>query len=227
MKSEILSITDPRDAFVIMLLERIEKLEDTVRDLSKSLTELKDKHDNFLVPVGFTSFQAIQAIKLSFDCFNTADIEAAKQVMAECCHLIEERLGKEVLSSVCADIILDESLHRGYTPYNRIYINFKRLVWVHEVTRVLASITYPTKSVGTVLSKGAIAFYTTASRFSGMQENGLVYNLYDKDGNRKTTPVWESYTAGYEFLTNPYPDELYSGSDDGSDDGEWWPEQIQ
>ncbi len=217
MSLPILSITDPKDAFLVMLLERIEALEDKV----SSLTQItKEQNTSFVVPEGINSFQGVQALKLAPTCSTTC-IEDAKKELEQCCVLVEEKLGgHDILKSLVADIILDDHIPCGYVYCCRIYINLKRPVWIHEITRLLASIKYPVE-VGTKISKGTISFYNTSTRFSHTQEKGLVYSLFDKDGNRKDTPIWESYVSGYNILVDPFPDEWHS---DG-EQSDWWPEE--
>jgi hypothetical protein len=216
MDTNILSITDPKDLFIIMLLERLEKLEDKVAELDKI---------QYVVPDGVSSFQSVQALKLAITC-STAGIEDAKKELETCCHLVEERFKQDaILKSVVADLILDEAFPWGYPYCCRIYLNFTRSVWIHEVTRVLTSIKYPVKEFGTSISKGAIVYYKTEGRYSHIEEHGIAYSLYDKDGNRKENPIWEPYHSGFEILTDPYPNTFSDGLSDYSSD--YWPEQEE
>ncbi len=48
-EDNILHVSDPRDAFMFMLLERINKLEDNVEDLKKNVEELQDKNTRLII----------------------------------------------------------------------------------------------------------------------------------------------------------------------------------
>jgi regulator of replication initiation timing len=93
----ILELTDPRDAFMFMLLERVNKLEDTIQELKTDVVELQDKNKRLVVTNNkFHSYQTIGGVKLAIGC-STTSIQDVKNELETCVNLIVDKLGNDNL----------------------------------------------------------------------------------------------------------------------------------
>jgi hypothetical protein len=215
MDDNILSVKDPRDAFMFMLLERINGLEDTVRDLRKQVCTLEESKIHFeCTKQNFNSKECVQAVKIWF--WSSMDsIEKAKKEMAESVNLIIEKLGTDVFKSASAVISYSDLLPFGYQASTCLYLNFKNAVWVHEFTRLLHQIDF-TVSAHIEVHDGMICFLSH-KREGYANESGIVYSAYDLDGNKVDEPQWIEWNNICHLLRG-HTDVEEDWSDDGDFD---------
>lgn len=188
MDNNILCVKDPRDAFMLMLLERINSLEDTVIDLRKQISILEENKTHFeCTKQTFSSKECVQAIKLWFWC-STDSLDKAKHEMAESVNSIVKKFGTDVFKSASAIISYSDVLPFGYQASTCLYLNFKNAVWIHEFTRLLYQIDF-TATAHIEIYDGMICFLSHKKE-GFANERGIVYNAYDLDGNKIDEPEW-------------------------------------
>lgn len=192
MDDRILSVKDPRDAFMLMLLERINGLEDTVRELQGQVGTLEQNQTHFeCTKQNFNSKECVQAVKMWFWC-SMDSLDKTKQEMVDSVNSIVNKLGTDVFRSVSAIITYNDDLPCGYQASTCLYLNFKNAVWVHEFTRLLHQIDF-TASAHIEIHDGMICFLSHKKEgFSN--ERGIVYNAYDLDGNKISEPQWTEWS---------------------------------
>jgi hypothetical protein len=216
MSREILSITDPKDAFCLMLLERIDKLEDQVYTLSKQLNEVNDdRNDIFLKSKDIlNNNECVGAMKLAVYCFSMT-LQEAKETMEDCMKLLVGRFGIDNFKSLSGAIIIDDFEKGVFKCCTRICMNFTTPCWIHEFTRALNKIPLPVR-VDTIVDKGSILYYkfSNDSGYGSDDDNrygGIVYSYFDLDCKRIDEPSWKEWHNDCLLITEP----PYDFSDDG------------
>jgi hypothetical protein len=219
MEKNILDISDPRDAFMIMLLERLAVCEDTVRELKKTVVVLEEKNKRLFVRSDkFQSYQCVGGVELAITCSDTC-VEDGKMDLENCCRLLVETFGTDNLKSLSAVMTLDDRIPCGYACCTRLYLNFKRHCWIHELTRTIEDMKFP-EHIGICVSvkKGIYAYCDHAE--DKFARDGIVYSLFDLNGVMIPEPKWIEWEKVCPILGMG---ESYF-SDYGSDD-EWVVEQ--
>lgn len=208
-------VCDPRDSFMLMLKERIDCLEDTVKKLNDKVKVLETKNTHFeCTKPMFSTNECVSAIQMWFWCDNE-NIDNAKAQMAYSVNSIVHKLGNDVFKSATAVITYEELMPYGYMPGTRLYMNFKNAVWIHEVSRLLHEIDFPAKTHINIDTR-CICFFTHSNESNSMQviEKGIAYSAYDLDGKKIDNPEWKEWEVGCEILKGP---DAYISDDEWSD----------
>lgn len=206
----MLVVTDPRDAFALMLMERLEACEDRIRELEQKVTTLEDTKKTVLVKnKGFHSYQCVGAIKLAVSCSNTC-VEDGKRDLEVCIQLLLDKFGLDIFKSLTAVITLDDYMSCGYKWCTRLYMNFKQLCWIHEFTKMIDEINFPAgMDVSVCVSKGLICYghhrNEGCSSEDDDDERGIVYRVFDIYENLIEEPTWTEWTGTCTILKLPSP----------------------
>jgi hypothetical protein len=219
MDKNMLVITDPRDAFALMLMERLEACEDIIRKLEKKVTTLEDAKNTITVKnKGFHSYQCVGAMKLAVSCSNTC-VEDGKRDLEVCVQLLVDKFGLNIFKSLTAVIILDDNIQCGYKWCTRIYMNFKELCWIHEFTKMIDEINFPPgMDVSVCVSKGTICYGDNESYSSEDEDvSGIVYRLFDIYENLVEKPTWTNWNGTCTILKLPSPQCSDYGDEDDWD----------
>lgn len=192
-EDNVFCISDPRDSFMFMLLERINKLEDNVEELKKTVNELQQRNKRLTVRNDkFQTYQTIGGIKLAIGCTRDS-IEDAKNELETCINLIVAKLGISNLLTLSAVITLDERIPWGFKQYTRLYMNFKKNCWISELIRLIEEVEFPEHlSISVCVDKGIIRYGSHTDTDNLPNAKGIVYSLFDVDGE-PIQPVWTNW----------------------------------
>lgn len=220
---DILCVTDPRDAFLFMLLERINKLEDNVEDLKKNVKELQDKNKRLIIQNDkFQTYQTIGGIKLAIGCSRN-NIEDAKNELETCINLLVAKLSDNNLLSLSAVITLDDFMPWGYKQYTRLYINFKKHCWISELVRLIEEIAFPEHlSISVCIDKGMIRYGSHSDSDNTSNSKGIGYSLFSIDGE-PIQPVWTNWQNTFVIHRTEYD---FSEPSEISDNDSWITEPV-
>lgn len=219
----ILNVSEPRDAFMFMLLERINKLEDNVEDLKKNVIELQERNKKLIVQNDkFQTYQSIGGVKLAIGCSRN-NIDDAKNELEQCINLLVDKLGDDNILSMSAVITLDDFIPWGYKQYTRLYINFKKNCWISELVRLIEDIAFPEHlSISVCVDKGMIRYGSHTDNDNILNAKGIGYSLFDIDGE-PIQPVWTNWQNSFVIHRTEYE---FSESSDISDDESWITEPV-
>lgn len=200
---KVLNISEPRDAFMLMLLERVDALEDKLNDVQNTNAELKKKNqqmqsrihelerfevnDNvktlttYQAPLSRTFFVRVVAPGTGPGTYEQVKV-ACEQVMK----IIHDKLGADAFVTLTC-------VAKMYEGTADIYLNMKNRCFVYQVCRLLSSTEYPTL----VYVNCDMVDRYMLHVLQGC--NGEYYSYFDTSGNRISEPSWKTWSNMLEL----------------------------
>lgn len=203
MDKEILRIDDPRDAFALMLLERIDALEGHVQDLIGRLDNVTartekeqvfhvDKSNNFSC-YGFVSpsffMRAIKPETMSVDDFKGNLVQVA--------NLVKERIGCDKFVTMTLVV----GTRDGHSIIGDIYINLKDVCFIYQIYKMLSQIQYPLRV--NLRWDNMVDVYLMHVNHGGL---GECYSMFDVSGNKVDEPGWTTWINSIQLYLGRGPE---------------------
>jgi hypothetical protein len=191
-EKDILKVEDPRDSFIIMLLERIGCLEDRLNKVIEPKLDLLNQERLNFECEGCTISKTVTKTFIIKLYHNNQDINAVMSLCENAVRDIQDRLGHKSILSISAIIEQD-----AFEPdYALIYMNMRRRCWVHETIKAISEVKIP--CVIKVEKHICYAF----NAYVGIDElsKGFIYSAYDLDGNQLSNPLWKEWTMSASIL---------------------------
>lgn len=190
---QILNVEDPRDAFIIMLMERIECLEDRLNKvIEPRIDSIDHERLNIECRALITGSTTSQTFEIKLYHYNP-NLSVVMTLCENTVRAITDKLGHTTFRSASAIIEKD-----AFTPdYAIIYINMRRRCWVHETIKAISDIGVP------CIVKIDKHICSAFNAYVGIDEmsNGLIYNAYDLEGNHVLNPSWQQWTRSAKILS--------------------------
>jgi hypothetical protein len=192
---------DPRDAFLLMLLERISVLETRVHELETGAKELEAGQESLKAcvltsPVVDPSVTKAICVKHTVFSFIIRMGHPRGTPVAEA-QLKQE--GIDILDKVLLAIgepnILSATAAIMETNVETIF-NLRKRMWRHELVRVLSKLDFPRPVE--VLDEIVVRYSVYV--FSG--KSGICYNVFDFDGHKKEQPTWEEFDEQFFIISH-------------------------
>lgn len=192
----IITAADPRDAFLLMLLERIGSLETRLHELEKGQQSLDDRQNTLqkciitdpvidenatVIGIQHTMFsfiiKAIPGVQVTED--------QLRQDAVAILEIVVPLLGSSILSATA--VIIESRLE--------MVINLRKRVWRQEWIRLLSKTHLP-RNVEVI--DEMVARY---SIYMSPGKRGLCYNVFDMLGQKKEQPTWEEWADSFFIIS--------------------------
>jgi hypothetical protein len=203
MDKEILNVTDPRDAFMIMLLERIGNIETRLTHLEMNLDK---QNASFEISKNAScSHSAITSAFVLTLSSESSELGMADATLQSDCEVlvskIVDRLGRDSFLTVSAivekwqleNVENVENVEEGENGQRCdvfIKINMKHKCFVDKIVRIITELDIPSRHV--VISTEKVVRYN--AHCGKHSDAGLVYSAYDVDGTYIEKPQWQTWT---------------------------------
>lgn len=184
---EFMVVDDPRDAFIFMLMERIEHLEDRLnRIIEPKLEYLNQERLRFECQTSAMSNKATKTFTIQLYHYSK-DLDVIMSLSQSAVNEVVRRMGVNSLVSVSAVIEIKNEME--YEDFSIIYINMYRRCWVHETIKALSELKI---SCLTKIEKVLCSAFNT---HVSLEHNswGYVYSAYDLDGIYNPCPKWQKW----------------------------------
>ncbi len=190
---QVMKIDDPRDAFILMLLERLETLEDKLNQvIEPQIKGLQQERQQLECNsrIGTTAVSKTFTMRVYY---NDEGIDVIKETCEEMVRQVNDILGPENCLTVSAII---EPI-APTSEYAIIYINLRRRYWVHRTIMILSDVKTP---YYTTIEKGDCA---AVNAHIGLDEQstGHVYNAFDLKGRKLINPSWTTWVRHATMLS--------------------------
>lgn len=179
----IMKVDDPRDEFIIMLLERIEYLEDRLNKfIEPKLDYLNEERLRFECDnASVQSKTSSKTFKIKLY-HHSNNLEVIKTLCEKTINEILERLGSQSFLSMTA--VIDTT-----SDYAIIYLNMRRRCWVYETIKSISNI-----SIACLMKIEKDICYAYNSHIGiDAIAKGYIYNAYDLNGVKIDTPCWNQW----------------------------------
>jgi hypothetical protein len=186
----VLNFEDPRDAFIMMLMERIECLEDRLsRIIEPKLDYLNQERLKFECESSSVSSKTTRTFTIKLYHYSN-DIDVIMSLCVNAVNEIIKTFGVKAFVSVSAVIENDGQ------DFCVIYLNMHRRCWTYETIKALSDVKI---SCLMKIEKDLASAY---NYHIGMGENsqGYVFSAYDLNGNYIEEPKW----VKWERMVNIY-----------------------
>lgn len=191
-QKNILNVEDPRDAFILMLLERIDSLEDKLNKvIEPKLDYLNNERLKFECQGSLQSDDISKTFVIKLY-HNSQNLNVIMSVCENTIKMIIDKLGYKSILSISAIIEVG-----AFEPdYALIYINMRRRCWVHETIKAISDVKIP------CLIKVEKNICSAFNSYVGIDKlsKGFIYNAYDLDGNPVSNPMWKEWTRSAKIL---------------------------
>lgn len=209
VSKDVLQVDNPRDAFALMLLERIDALENKIYNIERRLdnaervvervdaelsnaTDYKVKRSNNFVCFGSVSSSFfIKVVKPV-----TVSLQQFKHSCVDILHQVQQKLGIDAFMTLT--LVLGS--RDGTITCADIYFNMKDRCFIYLIFKLLSTIQYPFP----VNAKcDMIDIYLLHINHGRM---GEYYSLYSVNGEAIEFPEWKEWTDTLELcVMNPEP----------------------
>lgn len=202
MDKDLVSIDDPRDAFMLMLLERIGVLESRLNTFEAKVMEVEARERNF--EVGENSSCSNKAITSTFVLtiknIHNLQTSVLDSVKSDCETIISLLISCFGIESILTCSAIIEQWSFGDMPCLDVYIkvNMKRDCFVDKIVHKVSELMFPRRVVIDI-EKGVKRYNSHVQH----DDHGIVFNAYDLSGNKSETPVWNNWTNTCEIYKNP------------------------
>jgi hypothetical protein len=201
--AKVLKVNDPRDAFLLMLLERVNALEDKLNEVDKISSELEKKNlqmqdklqelERFQVNDDVKTLTTYQAplsrtffVRVVAPGTGPGTYEQVKNACEKVMKMIYDRLGPNSFVTLTC-------VAKMYEGTADIYLNMKNRCFVYQVIRLLSSMHYPT----VVYINCDMVDRYMLHVLQGC--NGEYYNYFDTSGNLISEPSWNAWSNMLEL----------------------------
>lgn len=199
---ELLKVSDPRDAFALMLLERIDALENRIYQIEKRLEKVEDisnRTDKDLANLmefrvqRINNYSCYGSVSSSFFVKIVKPITMTNQDFKDLCvdvlNKIRQKLGADTFMTLTVVI----GSRDGTTTAADVYINMKDKCFIYLIFRLLSTIQYPFP----VNAKcDMIDLYLLHINHGNI---GDYYSLYDVNGKAIEFPEWKEWRDSLEL----------------------------
>lgn len=195
---KILKVSEPRDAFLLMLLERVDALEDKLNDVEKANVELKKQNqqmqsrihelERFQVNDDVKTLTTYQAplsrtffVRVIAPGTGPGTYDQVKDACEKVTKMIHDKLGADAFVTLTC-------VTKMYEGTADIYLNMKNRCFVYQVCRLLSSMEYPT----VVYINCDMVDRYMLHVLQGC--NGEYYSYFEPSGNKISEPSWKPWS---------------------------------
>jgi hypothetical protein len=200
---KVLNVSEPRDAFLLMLLERVNTLEDKLNEVEKINAELEKKNqqmqskidelERFQVSDNVKTLTTYQAplsrtffVRVVAPGTGSGTYEQVKNACEQVMKMIYDKLGPNAFVTLTC-------VAKMYEGTADIYLNMKNRCFVYQVIRLLSSMEYPT----VVYVNCDMVDRYMLHVLQGC--NGEFYSYFDSHGKRIPEPSWNAWSNMLEL----------------------------
>lgn len=200
---KVLNVSEPRDAFLLMLLERVNALEDKLSEAEKTSEELKKKNQNMQYKIDelerfqvndnvktLTTYQAPLSrtffVRVVAPGTGPGTYDQVKHACEQVTKMILEKLGPDAFVTLTC-------VTKMYEGTADIYLNMKNRCFVYQVIHLLSSMEYPT----VVYVNCDMVDRYMLHVLQGC--NGEFYSYFDSQGKRISEPSWNAWSNMLEL----------------------------
>lgn len=192
LDKQVLKIDDPRDAFALMLLERIDALEEQVSGMHARLEGVEahqqqervfhlEKTNNFSC-FGFVSgsffMRSVKPAGMTADEFKEKLVQVARMVL--------DTIGMDKFVTLTVVVGTRDG---GHTTSGDMYINLKKQCFIYQIYKMLSQLSYP---IPVNLRWDNLVDMYMLHVNQGSQ--GEYYSVFDTQGLEVDMPQWTAWS---------------------------------
>ena len=195
MDKDILNVSDTRDAFMLMLLERIGYLESKLHNIeAKAMQTPKRKFE-----VENSTFSCTKVMSKTFKIrpinhnvyydsnhnVSYGSIENTKTMYENIVKNIIEKLGHNSFVNITVVFEVNDSENIDFI---NILLNMKNKCWIYDTIKLLSEIQFPVNM--NIITENIVSRYNSYVVHGG---KGIFLNAFDKNGNLNKTNIWNEW----------------------------------
>lgn len=206
MEKTVLTVTDPRDAFMIMLSERMGDIEarltklEKVENIESRLEFLESEHAKFeMKNPGYSSEDLVKTFLLTIK--NIEDVEdidtSSLPSVKNDCEIIVNSIISQFGDGILTASAIIEHWSFGDQLLLDVYIkvNMKRKCFFNKIVHMISEIKLP-RHIEISAEPGVVRYNHHVSKY---HDDGLVFNAYDICGDKVACPEWTNWTNSCEL----------------------------
>ena len=195
MDKEVLNVSDTRDAFMLMLLERIGYLETQLHNVEAALqSKRKFEVENSTLSCTRTQLMSktfkIRPINQNVNYDNNhnvsyGSIEHNKLMYENIVKNIVDKLGQNSFGNITVAFEINNT---GNIDFITILLNMKNKCWIYDTIQLLSEILFPVNMH--IIAEGIVNRYNS---YVVKEGKGIFLNAYDENGNLNKTNIWNEW----------------------------------
>lgn len=187
MNKDILNVSDTRDAFMLMLLERIGYLETKIHNIeAKAMQTPKRKFEVENSTLSCTKAMS-KTFKIRPNNHNVSydGIEDTKLMYENIIKLLVEKLGQNSFLNVTVVFEINDN---NMIDFITILLNMKNKCWIYDTIQLMSEIQFPVNMH--IFAENIVSRYNS---YVIREAKGIFLNAYDYNGNLNTTNIWKEW----------------------------------
>lgn len=190
MDKDILNVSDTRDAFMLMLLERIGYLETQLHNVETTL-QSKQKFE-----VENSTLSCIKLMSKTFKIrpinqnvyydsnhnVSYGSIEHNKSMYENIVKTIVDKLGQNSFDNITVAFEINDT---GNIDFITMLLNMKNKCWIYDTIQLLSEIQFPVNM--------HIIAENIVNRYVVQEGKGIFFNAYDENGILHKNNVWNEW----------------------------------
>lgn len=193
MDKDILNVSDTRDAFMLMLLERIGYLETQLHNVETTL-QSKQKFE-----VENSTLSCIKLMSKTFKIrpinqnvyydsnhnVSYGSIEHNKSMYENIVKTIVDKLGQNSFDNITVAFEINDT---GNIDFITMLLNMKNKCWIYDTIQLLSEIQFPVNMH--IIAENIVNRYNS---YVVQEGKGIFFNAYDENGILHKNNVWNEW----------------------------------